>query len=218
MSTVLLIADHQARRAELCTALEGSSYDYAVVQSTDADPDTIRTYAPGTIIVDFTSLRDDAPALCNTLWETSHVPIIGVANHRHDIAAVTHWVLPPQTLAYVVTVVTNVFHSSQIVRAGSITLDMRTRTVLNSDGQQHSLRPKECDLLHLFMRNAGSVVSRTVIMDKVWETDYTDDTRTLDVHIRWLREKVETNPSRPQHIQTVRGVGYRFVAPDERSN
>lgn len=142
------------------------------------------------------------------------MPIIAVANHRHDISAVTHWVLPPQSLTHAVSVATDLLHSTPIVRAGNISLDIRTRTVTDANGQCHYLRPKECDLLHVLIRNAGSVVSRAAIMAEVWETDYTDDTRTLDVHIRWLREKVETNPSRPQYIQTVRGVGYRFVTPD----
>jgi DNA-binding response OmpR family regulator len=60
------------------------------------------------------------------------------------------------------------------------------------------------------MENAGEVLSRGTIMKEVWETDYLGDTRTLDVHIRWVREKLEDNPSRPQYIITVRGVGYRF--------
>jgi DNA-binding response OmpR family regulator len=60
------------------------------------------------------------------------------------------------------------------------------------------------------MENAGEVLNRGTIMKEVWETDYLGDTRTLDVHIRWVREKLEDNPSRPQYIITVRGVGYRF--------
>lgn len=217
MSTVLLIADHQARCADLCTALERYPYDYDVVPSTHADGDVIRTYAPATIIIDFTSLQGDAPALCTALQQTCNAPIIAIANHKHDIAAVTRWVLPPQSPTYAVAVASNLLDSAQVVRAGSISLDLRARTVTDADGQCYHLRPKECDLLRLLMRNAGTVVSRTDIMAEVWETDYTADTRTLDVHIRWLREKVEGNPSRPRHIRTVRGVGYRFVVPDETS-
>ena len=70
-------------------------------------------------------------------------------------------------------------------------------------------------LLLLFMQSPGHVVSRRTILEEVWHTSYMGDTRTLDVHVRWLREKVEEDPGQPRYIQTVRGVGYRFAAPEE---
>jgi DNA-binding response OmpR family regulator len=79
------------------------------------------------------------------------------------------------------------------------------------------MRYKEFELLSLLMANAGHVLSRTDIFDRVWGTDWIGDTRTLDVHIRWLREKIETDPAKPQYIQTVRGVGYRFTPPEEHA-
>jgi two-component system alkaline phosphatase synthesis response regulator PhoP len=75
-----------------------------------------------------------------------------------------------------------------------------------------SLRHKEFELLALLMQNAGEVVGRAEIFDKVWGTDWLGDMRTLEVHIRWLREKLEDDPSNPQFIQTVRSVGYRYMA------
>jgi DNA-binding response OmpR family regulator len=65
------------------------------------------------------------------------------------------------------------------------------------------------------MSKEGQVVSRAELLDQVWGVDWIGDTRTLDVHIRWVREKVEENPSQPRYIQTVRGVGYRFATPEE---
>jgi DNA-binding response OmpR family regulator len=65
------------------------------------------------------------------------------------------------------------------------------------------------------MSNAGRVVTRAELLDQVWGVEWLGDTRTLDVHIRWVREKVEEDPSQPRYIQTVRGVGYRFAAPEE---
>ena len=81
--------------------------------------------------------------------------------------------------------------------------------------QELHLRYKEFELLSLLMSKAGQVVSRPVLFDTVWGTDWLGDTRTLDVHIRWLREKIEEKPSKPRYIKTVRGVGYRFLSPDE---
>ena len=79
---------------------------------------------------------------------------------------------------------------------------------LQKDGREIHLTPKEVKVLALLMQNAGQVVSRKTLMNQVWETDYLEDTRTLDVHICWLRQKVEDNPKIPQYIITKRGRGY----------
>jgi two-component system, OmpR family, response regulator len=78
-------------------------------------------------------------------------------------------------------------------------------------GRPLDLKPKEFDLLLFLARNRGAVVSRDLLLERVWGYDYPIDTRTIDVHVRWLREKVEAAPSNPVHLQTVRGRGYRFV-------
>jgi DNA-binding response OmpR family regulator len=77
-----------------------------------------------------------------------------------------------------------------------------------------SLTPKEFVLLKTLMERAGQLVTRKALMREVWETDYMGDTRTLDVHIRWVREKVEENPGKPQRLKTVRGEGYKIMAAD----
>jgi DNA-binding response OmpR family regulator len=83
-------------------------------------------------------------------------------------------------------------------------------------GQQElTLRYKEFELLSLLMSRAGEAVRRPELFDEVWGFDWLGDTRTLDVHIRWLREKLEDDPGKPVYVQTVRGVGYRFIAPEE---
>ncbi len=79
------------------------------------------------------------------------------------------------------------------------------------DGRPLDLKPKEFDLLLFLARNRGTVLSRDVLLERVWGYDYPIDTRTIDVHMRWLREKIEADPGRPVHLQTVRGLGYRFV-------
>ena len=73
------------------------------------------------------------------------------------------------------------------------------------------LKPKEFDLLLFLARNQGAALSRDILLERVWGYEYPIDTRTVDVHVRWLREKIEEDPSRPVHLQTVRGLGYRFV-------
>jgi len=99
--------------------------------------------------------------------------------------------------------------SSKQLRAGDLTLDLDRRCVIKNGVEKH-LTFKECALLKLFMNNGGEVLTRKRLMMEVWDTDYLGDTRTLDVHIRWLREKIEDSPSEPSFLRNVRGVGYRF--------
>ncbi|MCB0061286.1 MAG: winged-helix domain-containing protein [Caldilineaceae bacterium] len=95
------------------------------------------------------------------------------------------------------------------LQSGPIRLNMAARTVITPNGQ-YTMTPKQCALLKLFMLEQGQVIERSKIMESVWETSYLEDTRTLDVHIRWLRERIEPDPSNPVYLKTVRGVGYRF--------
>lgn len=101
-----------------------------------------------------------------------------------------------------------------LLTIGPVALDPEARQAWHGD-RPLALTPRAFDLLHLLMSNAGLVLVQRFIIEQIWETDWLDDTRTLDVHIRWLRREVEPNPSRPRYIYTVRGVGYRFAAPDE---
>ena len=81
------------------------------------------------------------------------------------------------------------------------------------DGELISLAPKEFQLLATFMQHSGEVLPRSFLIREIWNTDYLGDTRMLDVHIRWLRQKIEDNASSPTYLRTVRGVGYRFEPP-----
>ncbi len=101
----------------------------------------------------------------------------------------------------------------RFIRFPNLILDCQQGQVLRSK-KRFSLTPKEFRLLYLLITNHDQVLSRKTIMREVWETDYMGDTRTLDVHIRWLREKIEEKPSQPRRLITVRGVGYRFVTEE----
>jgi DNA-binding response OmpR family regulator len=92
---------------------------------------------------------------------------------------------------------------------GDLTLDL-ARGEVQRKGQALHLKPKEYDLLVFLARNRGNVLSRDLILERVWGWDYAGGTRTVDVHVRWLREKIEPDPSNPTLIVTVRGTGYRF--------
>jgi DNA-binding response OmpR family regulator len=99
-----------------------------------------------------------------------------------------------------------------VFQSGPLTLYVDKRT-LQKNNRERRLTPKQALLLETFMRNPGKIISRRELMKTVWETDFMDDTRTLDVHIRWVREAIEDNPSRPSILTTVRGKGYLFSVP-----
>ncbi|MCB0189082.1 MAG: response regulator transcription factor, partial [Caldilineaceae bacterium] len=98
-----------------------------------------------------------------------------------------------------------------VIKIGDVELNFNTRQV-HKAGQLLTLRHKEFELLALLMSRAGEAITRAEIFDEVWGTDWLGDTRTLDVHIRWLRERIEDDPAQPHYIQTVRGTGYRFTS------
>jgi DNA-binding response OmpR family regulator len=98
---------------------------------------------------------------------------------------------------------------SEEMQAGNLTLNLVSRRAL-LEGKELVLSPKEFSLMVELMRHQGAVLSRDLLLTRVWGYDYYGDTRTVDVHVRWLREKIEDDPSRPARIITVRGIGYRF--------
>jgi DNA-binding response OmpR family regulator len=98
---------------------------------------------------------------------------------------------------------------SKPVRAGEIEIDTVRHVVTRKEGMV-DLSPKEFDLLAFLIENHGNVFTRDFLLEKVWGYEYSGDSRTVDVHIRWLRQKLEKNPGNPHHIKTVRGVGYKF--------
>lgn len=100
-----------------------------------------------------------------------------------------------------------------VLRVGEIVLNIKQRCVTRGDRETH-LTPRQACLLELFMRHQGEILTRAYLMKQVWNTDYTGDTRTLDVHIHWLRKAIEDNHKSPVYLRTIRRVGYRFEAPE----
>jgi DNA-binding response OmpR family regulator len=97
-----------------------------------------------------------------------------------------------------------------VVTGYGLHLDLNEQELV-ANGQAYHVRPKEAKLLATFIQHPGQVLSRAFLMQEVWDTDFTDDTRTIEVHVAWLRKKIEANPGNPQLILTVRGVGYVFA-------
>ena len=107
---------------------------------------------------------------------------------------------------------------AHILQVSDVQLNCRTRLVQRGEESPRKLTPKQAKLLETLMRHPGEMLTRRFLMKQVWQTDYMGDTRTLDVHVRWVRERIEPNPGAPIYLTTKRRVGYRFAAPDATSS
>ncbi len=175
---------------------------------------------PSLVLVETTSKAESRLRFCQTLrLRLPGVAIVAVAGGREQAyafpfdAQVRTPVEPAEALASLRAVQANA--GPALLRRGPITLDMATRRVTSPKGERE-MTPKQCALLEMLMRSER-VVRRADIMQSIWETSYLEDTRTLDVHIHWLREMIEPEPAYPIYLVTQRGVGYRFTVPDAQS-
>lgn len=171
------------------------------------------------MIVDATSSHLNCKSLVRKLRGECKAPLVVIAapNAKLDGAfsysVIMHTpVAGKKLLARVKSLIDN--KPPRQLSIGVVSLDLEEQRVVRGS-KTFSLTPKEFLLLKLLMGRAGQLVSRKTLMKEIWETDYLGDTRTLDVHIRWVREKVEDNPGRPQRLITLRGEGYKFVKDKE---
>jgi len=219
MSLKILLVEKDITTADLLVpSLERKGYQVSVACTQRQAMGRIHSLRPDLLVVDVASfgrngykIRD---ALNASLDGVSTILLLEKA--YAGVASATEAVMTPpftsRKLLYRVKEMTDKLTSREI-RAGPLILDPDMRTLRRGKEILH-LRPKEAVLLTFFMRNPGKVLSRQEIMKQIWETDYMGDTRTLSVHIRWLRLKIEDDPDAPRFLRTVRGVGYRFEVPD----
>jgi two-component system response regulator RegX3 len=223
---ILLIDDDPMITNPLARTLRQHQHEVWVANNGRRGLELAGEIAPDVVILDVMMPEMDGWETCRELRQRSNVPILMLTAMGEEIDRILglelgadDYVTKPfssrELMARIKALLRRVALDQAVipnstVAVGDIVLDLDNRLV-HKGNQPLELRYKEFELLSLLMGSAGQVVSRAEIFDKVWGTDWLGDTRTLDVHIRWLREKIEDNPSRPNLIQTVRGVGYRFV-------
>ena len=221
---VLLIEKDASTLSSFRPRLEKKGYTVSAVRSRKKALEQVGDDKPDLIILDATSPRLDGGRTCQALrQEVGEVLIILVFEEGRNSgqADADFHLTTPFTFRKlsnrIKRAVQSIEQSGETLQVGGLVLNLDRRSV--SRGQEkHQLTPKELRLLEVFMRNPGRVLSRKFLMKNVWETDYVGDTRTLDVHVRWIREKIEENPSSPLYVRTVRGVGYRFEVPEQTSS
>ena len=218
--SILLVEKAKSPIDWILQSLEKKKYEVSLAHNEQEAVQRAASEMPDLIILNATSPRIDGRKICQALHEkVAEIPIILIlteAKKGEDVIGATFILTPPFTSRKLFNRIRSILKSDEgeTLQAGRLTLNLGTRRV-NSGSKERRLNPKELELLKVFMRSPGRVLSRRFLMKKIWKTDYVGDTRTLDVHIRWLREKIEENPSFPVYLRTVRGVGYRFNIPKE---
>lgn len=226
MTQILLIDDDPLITEPLARACRQNGYEVLVAHNGQDGLHLALETQPDVVVLDVLMPEMDGWAVCRELRRQSGVPILMLTALGDEIDRVLglelgadDYLTKPFSTRELLARIRALLRRVELDHTASApsTLE-RSGVVLNFDTRQVSkagrplnLRYKEFELLALLMSKAGQVVSRAEIFDAVWGTEWLGDTRTLDVHIRWLREKIEENPSQPRLIQTVRGVGYRFL-------
>ncbi|MDX1665448.1 MAG: response regulator transcription factor [Candidatus Promineifilaceae bacterium] len=219
-AVILLVEGKRAGEESLHPALGKVGYDVVVVHTGKAAMAWLGAGEPDLIIYDGASMRSSGVRSCRRLRQVvGETPIIhtrGKGEKKNTDAGADIYLVRPFTARKVLNRVRALLpadaYEEQIVRAGDLKLYLGKRSV-EVNGRETPLTPKLATLLELFLRHPNRVLERLELMQKVWQTDYVGDTRTLDVHIRWVREAIEDDPGNPRRLETVRGVGYVFRIP-----
>jgi len=219
MTLRILFVEKDITTADLLIpSMERKGYQVSVAHTLRQATGRIRSLCPDLLIMDIASFGGKGYKVSDAVRaRLEGVPTILLLEKGHASAgsAAEDFMTPPFTsrkLLYRIKKVAQHLTRREI-RAGHLAVDLQTRTLRKGEKVMH-LRPKEADLLKLFLASPGRVISRQELMKQIWQTDYVGDTRTLSVHIRWLRLKIEDDPGSPCFLRTVRGVGYRFEVPE----
>ena len=228
MNTVLVVEDEENLLEALKYNLEREGYAVETAIDGEQALNTARSIRPKLVILDVMLPQLDGFEVCRILRRESDVPILMLTARGEEIDRVVglelgadDYVTKPFSIRELMARVRNMLRRSalstasggdtdvDILRTGDLEIDS-TSHIVRRGGLELELKPREFDLLALLAKNRGRAFTRDQILERLWGHDYYGDSRTVDVHIRWLREKIEREPSKPVRIVTIRGVGYRF--------
>jgi two-component system alkaline phosphatase synthesis response regulator PhoP len=224
--TVLVVEDEKSLASTLSYNFRKNGFN--VVSAADGldGLQQARRTRPDVIVLDLMLPKMDGLEVCRRVRAESDVPILMLTAKGEELDRVVglemgadDYLTKPFSMRELMARVRALLRragaqtaadDSRRITAGSLEMDLRGRTV-RRDGEEVQLKPKEFDLLFYLARNAGQVFTREQLLENVWGYEFFGGSRTVDVHVRWLREKLEQDPARPRHLLTVRGVGYKFI-------
>jgi DNA-binding response OmpR family regulator len=222
VSRILLVDDEPALLDTLAYNLRSSGYDVVTAADGASALEEARSAAPDLIILDLMLPEIDGLTVCRSLRATSDTPILVLTARSGELDKIVglesgadDYMTKPFSLGELQARIRALLRRAgphwqgDELRSGNLLLSVSGRKAFLNE-EELVLTPKEFSLLAELMRHQGAVLSRDLLLTRVWGYDYYGDSRTVDVHIRWLREKIESDPSSPERIVTVRGIGYRF--------
>lgn len=224
MTRVLVVEDEQNLREPLVYLLQKEGYDVIEAEDGIAAVENFRTLGADIILLDLMLPGLSGNEVCRTIRAESQVPIIMVTAKDTEIDKVVgleigadDYVTKPYSTRELLARMKAVLRrnsepqltESGVLRAGPVVMDIE-RHLVTVNGQKTQMPLKEFELLELLMENVNRVLTRGQIIDRVWGSNYFGDTKTLDVHVKRIRSKIEEDPARPRHLMTVRGLGYKF--------
>lgn len=225
MTRVLVVEDESALSEPLAYLLEQEGYIVEIAQDGQEGLDVFESFQPDIVLLDLMMPKLNGIEVCRHIRLTHSTPIIMLTAKDSEVDKVVglelgadDYVTKPystrELLARMKAVLRRNAEPTQssddgVIEIAHLRLDPDSHTLL-VEGVAIPIPLKEFELLEYLMTNAGRVLTRGQLIDTVWGTDYYGDTKTLDVHIKRLRSKVEKNPAEPRHLVTIRGLGYRF--------
>jgi phosphate regulon transcriptional regulator PhoB len=223
-SRILIVEDEASIASTLAFNLKQEGYETLTAATGERALELARSFQPDLVLLDLMLPGIGGLDLCRYLRRERDVPIIMVTARSSELDRVLglelgadDYITKPFSLRELLARVRTVLRrassrpaeETEVLEVDEVKIDRDRHRVLVR-GREVPMTPREYDLLCAFLRNRGRVLSREVLLERVWGEDAFVEPRTVDVHIRWLREKIEEDPSHPVLIQTVRGVGYRF--------
>ena len=211
---ILLVENNKLSHPDSLVAnLEAQDYQVTVAHTAKAAAKQTETLWPNAVIFNSTHCNVKLSSLQDTINQSNlNIPYVVVGEANSQTFADNTFFSAAGNADQLKDAISKATakQKDRFIRLPNLVIDGRQRQVLRGDQQFH-LTPKEFKLLQLLVEYKDRDLSRRAIMKEVWETDYMGDTRTLDVHIRWVREKIEDNPNHPRRLITIRGVGYRLI-------
>lgn len=213
-TTLLVIEGRHAEIPSFANDLQKKGFDVVSAQNGNEAVSKLKQTNPSLVVVNAPSLRSTGIRICLSIRKKdAKVPIILIVENEKavDKELADSVLALPFTVQKLVNRIKALMpgDGDNMVSVGPIRLDLENRRV-RSLGKNTKLTPRLITLLQILMDKHGEVVEREALFKKVWETNYTGDTRTLDVHISWLRRAIELDPDNPKFLKTIRGVGYRL--------